>query len=106
MEYDPKQLEILIHNVAFTLGSNLEGLLFQQKNILDNQLNNLMIDHNGQAESITPDEIVGAFEIATIHKSRNNISYLIIFFPIPYFTVFPFAFVFTVYKSSITFVVC
>ena len=67
MEYDPKQLEILMHKVAFTLGSNLEGLLFQQKNILDNQLNNLMIDHNGQAESITPDEIVGAFEIATIH---------------------------------------
>ena len=27
-----------------------------------------MIDHNGQADSITPDEIVGAFEIATIHN--------------------------------------
>ena len=56
MEYDPKQLEILIEKVASTLGSQLEGLLFQQKNILDNQLNNLMIDHNGQADSITPDE--------------------------------------------------
>ena len=67
MEYDPKQLEILMHKVAFTLGSNLKGLLFQQKNILDNQLNNLMIDHNGQADSITPYEIIGAFEIATIH---------------------------------------
>ena len=66
MEYDPKQLEILIHKVAFTLGSNLEGLLFQQKNILDNQLNNLMIDHNGQAGLITPAELVGAYEIATI----------------------------------------
>ena len=52
MEYDPKQLEILMHKVAFTLGSNLEGLLFQQNNILDNQLNNLMIDHDGQADSI------------------------------------------------------
>ena len=72
MEYDPKQLEILMHKVAFTLGSNLEGLLFQQKNILDNQLNNLMIDHNGQAESITPDEIVGAFEIATIHNGHPS----------------------------------
>ena len=26
-----------------------------------------MIDHNGQAESITPDEIEGAYDIATIH---------------------------------------
>ena len=70
MEYEPKQLEILMHKVAFTLGSNLKGLLFQQKNILDNHLNNLMIDHNGQAESITPDEIVGAYEIATIHNGH------------------------------------
>ena len=72
MEYDPKQLEILMHKVAFTLGSKLEGLLYQQKNILDNHLNNLMIDHNGQAESITSDEIVGAFEIATIHNGHPD----------------------------------
>ena len=72
MEYEPKQLEILMHKVAFTLGSNLKGLLFQQKNILANQLNNLMIDHNGQAESITPDEIVGAYEIATIHNGHPS----------------------------------
>jgi hypothetical protein len=72
MEYDPKQLEILIEKVASTLGSQLEGLLFQQKNILDNHLNNLMIDHNGQAESITPDEIIGAFEIATIHNGHPS----------------------------------
>jgi hypothetical protein len=72
MEYDPKQLELLIHKVASTLGSNLKGLLFQQKNILDNHLNNLMIDHNGKAESITPDEIVGAFEIATIHNGHPS----------------------------------
>ncbi len=70
MEYDPKQLEILMQKVAFTLGNKLEGLLYQQKNILDNHLNNLMIDHNGQAESITSDEIVGAFEIATIHNGH------------------------------------
>ena len=72
MEYEPKQLEILMHKVAFTLGNKLEGLLFQQKNILDNQLNNLMIDHNGQAESITGDEIIGAFEIATIHNGHPS----------------------------------
>ena len=70
MEYDPKQIELLTHKVASTLGSGLEGLLFQQKNILDNQLNNLMIDHNGQADSITPDEIIGAYEIATIHNGH------------------------------------
>ena len=72
MEYDPKQLEILMHKVAFTLGNKLEDLLYQQKNILDNHLNNLMIDHNGQAESITPDEIIGAFEIATIHNGHPS----------------------------------
>ena len=71
-EYDPEQLEILMKKVASTLGSNLEGLLFQQKNILENQLNNLMIDHNGQADSITPDEIIGAFEIATIHNGHPS----------------------------------
>ena len=70
MEYDPLQLEILIKKVASTLGNRLEGLLFQQKNILENHLNNLMIHHNGQAESITPDEIEGAFEIATIHNGH------------------------------------
>ena len=58
--------------VASTLGNRLEGLLYQQKNILDNQLNNLMIDHNGQAESITTDEIIGAYEIATIHNGHPS----------------------------------
>ena len=72
MEYDPKQLEILMHKVAFTLGSNLKGLLFQQKNILENQLNNLMIDYNGQSELITGDEIIGAYEIATIHNGHPS----------------------------------
>ena len=70
MEYEPEQLDLLIKKVASTLGSRLEGLLKQQKNILDNHLNNLMIDHNGQADSITPDEIEGAYEIATIHNGH------------------------------------
>ena len=72
MEYDPKQLEILMEKVVSTLGKNLEGLLYQQQNILDNHLNNLMIDHNGQADSITPDEIIGAYEIATIHNGHPS----------------------------------
>ena len=72
MEYDPKQLEILMEKVAFSLGDNLEGLLYQQQNILDNHLNRLMIDHNGQADSITADEIIGAYEIATIHNGHPS----------------------------------
>ena len=72
MEYDPIQLEILIKKVASTLGKRLEGLLFQQKNILDNRLNGLMINHEGNAESITSDEIEGAYEIATIHNGHPS----------------------------------
>ena len=70
MEYDPEQLDLLIRKVASTLGNRLEGLLKQQKNILDNHLNRLMIDHNGQADLITTDEIEGAYEIATIHNGH------------------------------------
>ena len=70
MEYEPEQIELLIHKVASTLGSRLEGLFKQQQNILDNHLNKLMIDHNGQADSITTDEIEGAYEIATIHNGH------------------------------------
>jgi len=63
MEYEPEQIELLIHKVASTLGNRLEGLLRQQQNILDNQLNQIMMHHDGQADSITPDEIIGAYEI-------------------------------------------
>ena len=70
MEYEPEQLDILMKKVASTLGNRLEGLLKQQQNILDNQLNQLMIHHYGQAGSITPDEIEGAYEIATIHNGH------------------------------------
>ena len=44
MEFDPKQIKILMHKMAFNLGNKLEGLLYQPQNILDNHLNNLMID--------------------------------------------------------------
>jgi len=70
MEYDPEQLDLLMKKVASTLGGRLEGLFKQQQNILDNHLNRLMIDHNGQADSITPNEIEGAYEIATIHNGH------------------------------------
>ena len=72
MEYDQEQLDLLIRKVASTIGDRLEGLLKQQKNILDNHLYRLMIDHNGQADSITPDEIIGAYEIATIHNGHPS----------------------------------
>ena len=67
MEYDPIQLEILMKKLAFTLGNRLQGLTKQQKHILDNQLDLLMEDHQGQAQSITSDEIEGAYEIAMLH---------------------------------------
>jgi len=72
MEYEPEQIELLIHKVASTLGNRLEGLLYQLKNILENHLNNLMIDHTGKAAAITPDEIIGAYEIATIHNGHPS----------------------------------
>ena len=49
MEYEPEQLDLLIRKVGNTLGNRLEGLLKQQQNILDNQLNQIMMHHNGQA---------------------------------------------------------
>ena len=49
MEYDPEQIELLIQKVAFTLGSRLEDLFYQLKNILENNLNQLMIDNQGEA---------------------------------------------------------
>ena len=70
MEYEPEQIELLIHKVSLTLGNKLEGLLKQQQNILENQLNQIMIHHDGMADSITPDEIIGAYEIATIHNGH------------------------------------
>ena len=72
MEYDPEQIELLIQKVASTLGSRLEGLFHQQKNILENRLNSILIRHQGQAESITPEEIEGAYEIATIHNGHPS----------------------------------
>ena len=72
MKYEPEQLDLLIEKVASTLGNRLEGLLKQQQNILDNQLNSILARHQGQAESITPDEIEGAYEIATIHNGHPS----------------------------------
>ena len=73
MEYDPIQLEILLKKVASTLGSNLEGLLYKQQNILENRLNSILIRHQGQADSITPDEIESATFIALIIDNKREI---------------------------------
>ena len=67
MQYDPKQLDLLMKMVASNLGPRLKGLSKQQEHILDNQLDLLMEDHQGQAESITPEELEGAYEIAMLH---------------------------------------
>ena len=67
MEYDPIQLEILMKKLAFTLGNRLQGLTKQQANILDNQLDSILNRHQGQVQSITSEEIEGAYEIAMLH---------------------------------------
>ena len=67
MEYDPIQLEILMKKVASTLGNRLRGLTKQQDNIMDNQLDSILNRHQGQVQSITPEEIEGAYEIAMLH---------------------------------------
>ena len=67
MEYDSKQIELLTHKVAFTLGNRLQSLTKQQANILDNRLDSILNSHQGQAQSITLDEIEGAYEIAMLH---------------------------------------
>ena len=72
MEYEPEQLDLLVRKVGNTLGNRLEGLLKQQQNILDNQLDSILARHHGQADSITPDEIEGAYEIATLHNGHPD----------------------------------
>ena len=67
MQYDPKQLDILMKMVASTLGDRLQGLTKQQDNIMENRLDSILERHQGQAENITPDEIEGAYEIAMLH---------------------------------------
>ena len=36
-----------------------------------------MIDHNGKADTITTDEIIGAYEIATIHNGHPSYFYVV-----------------------------
>ncbi len=71
MQYDPKQLDLLMKMVASTLGDRLPGLTKQQDNILENQLDLLMEDHQGQADAITQAELEGAYEIAMLHFPVN-----------------------------------
>jgi hypothetical protein len=58
--------------VASTLGDRLPGLVKQQKNILDNRLDSILARHQGQAQSITPEELEGAYEIALLHTPVND----------------------------------
>ena len=67
MKYEPEQLDLLMKKVSSTLGSRLQGLTKQQDNIMDNQLDSILARHQGQAQSITSDEIEGAYEIAMLH---------------------------------------
>ena len=71
MQYDPKQLDLLMKMVASTFGDRLEGLTKQQDNIMENRLDSILARHQGQTESITPEELEGAYEIAMLHKQTN-----------------------------------
>ena len=66
MEYDPNQVEILIKKVAYTLGDRLSDLSKNQELILENQLNDSMLVHQGNAGLITLEDIEVAYEIATV----------------------------------------
>jgi len=71
MQYDPKQLDLLMKMVASNLGPRLKGLSKQQENIMENRLDSILNRHQGQAESITQEELEGAYEIAMLHKQTN-----------------------------------
>ena len=71
MQYDPKQLDLIMEMVATNFGDRLEGLTKQQDNIMENRLDSILARHQGQAESITPEELEGAYEIAMLHKQTN-----------------------------------
>ena len=47
-----------------------------QEVILRNQLNDIIVANHGQAESITPEEIEGTFQIATVHTVLPRIFFL------------------------------
>ena len=53
--------------VAAVLGEKLRNLHKLQEQSLNNQLNDLFEEHNGVAETITDDEIVGRYELVTKH---------------------------------------
>ena len=72
MQYDPMQLDLLMKMVASSLGPKLKGLSIQQKNILENRLDSILNRHQGQAQSITPEELEGAYEIAMLHTPVND----------------------------------
>ena len=67
MQYEPMQLDLLMKMVASTLGPRLEGLTKQQDNIMENRLDSILARHQGQAQTITPEELEGAYEIAMLH---------------------------------------
>ena len=71
MQYDSKQLDLLMKMVASNLGPRLKGLSKQQENIMENRLDSILNRHQGQAESITQEELEGAYEIAMLHKQTH-----------------------------------
>ena len=71
MQYDPKQLDLLMKMLASTIGDRLEGLTKQQDKIMENLLDTILNRHLELADTITRYEIEGEYEIAMLHEQTN-----------------------------------
>lgn len=64
---EQEQLNALSQKVAQTLGEKIKGLSQVQKASLENQLVVAFEYRNGDASKVTPEEILGAYEMVTEH---------------------------------------
>ena len=61
------QEEIFLQKVLDVLGSKLHYLIPQQEKLLEGALGRILEHHQGDASSVTSDEIIGAYELITEH---------------------------------------
>ena len=66
--FDQKELDLLSDMVAQVLGQKLNDLVPAQDNLLEHALGRVLARHSGKAETITDDEITGAFELVTEYQ--------------------------------------
>ena len=61
------QEDIFLQKVVEVLGPKLHYLIPQQLKLLDRSLGKIFDRHQGDASTITSDEIIGAYELITEH---------------------------------------